>query len=76
MNITKEEAHEIADFAKELIDNLQLKIDYIQYWRDKRTKRKGKTVFKNLQANLKDWPLAGLSVRDGLLGYLGFPSED
>lgn len=71
MNCSKEEAIELADFVSELVNSLRIKTEIHKHNYNKVTKESSHKVFKDCYFDLKTVPLAGQSVRDGVLGYLG-----
>ena len=60
---------EIADFAKELIDNLGFTFD-LETSRYENGKVR-KFMHRNHHWKAKDYPMIGEAIRDGLLGFLG-----
>lgn len=72
MNISKEEALELADFVKELINQVRITADVHKHHYDKMTKKARHEVIKGCYFDLSEIPLTAESVRDGVIGYLGY----
>lgn len=75
MNISKEEAIELADFVVELINQLRITTEVHKHHYNKATKKSRHEVIKGCYFDLSKTPLVGQCVKDGVLGYLGFEAE-
>lgn len=70
----KDEAVKLADFVEELINGLQFHCDLKRRIYDKKTKKTIHRTYRNCYVDLSK-TVAGASVRDGVLGYLGYEDD-